>query len=409
MSESQTSPETQTEPQTLESQTPDDASASPRRTRTIIVTVLVLVVLMAALYGWRTWRMGGGAGWPQQATPVTATVLAARTVPDTMDVVGSLSAVREVTLAPETSGRVSGLHFRAGQHVGANALIVQLYDGPEKADLAAARARADFAALQLKRSEELAPTGAEPREVLQQRRAELAQARAEVGQIEARLRQKQVRAPFSGKLGIRRVNPGQYMNPGDPVATLTALDRLYVDFTLPQQDLGRLGDGTSLTLTSDAWPGRTFTARISTIEPQVSKDTRNVTAQAVLANPDGALRPGMYVSVALKLGEQDDALVLPVTAIQTSAQGDSVIVIRGENARKGGKAEIVPVTTGRRMGDEVVVTGKLSPGDVVVAQGQLRVQPGSEVTVAQLIGSEATKTPKAATPAKADNADAGAR
>ena len=373
------------------------------RTRTILVTVLVLVVLMAAIYGWRMMRMGGAQGWPQQATPVAATVLGARRVADTRALVGSLSAVREVTLAPETSGRVSGLHFRAGQDVRAGALLVQLYDAPEKADLAAARARADFARLQLERSQELAPSGAEPREVLQQRRAEHAQALAAVAQIEARLRQKQVRAPFAGRLGIRQVDPGQYMNPGDAVATLTALDRLYVDFAIPQQELSRLRPGDSVTLTSDAWPERTFTARLETIEPQVSRETRNVTAQAVIANPDGALRPGMYVKVALELGVDPQALVLPVTAIQTSAQGDSVIVIRGTNPRKGGKAEIVPVTTGQRMGDDVVVTGKLSPGDVVVAQGQLRVQPGSEVTVSQLIGDNTAKA------AKPDGTEAGAR
>ncbi|MBH0114415.1 efflux RND transporter periplasmic adaptor subunit [Novosphingobium sp. YJ-S2-02] len=373
------------------------------RTRTILVTVLVLVVLMAAIYGWRMMRMSGAQGWPQQATPVAATVLGARRVADTRALVGSLSAVREVTLAPETSGRVSGLHFRAGQDVRAGALLVQLYDAPEKADLAAARARADFARLQLERSQELAPSGAEPREVLQQRRAEHAQALAAVAQIEARLRQKQVRAPFAGRLGIRQVDPGQYMNPGDAVATLTALDRLYVDFAIPQQELSRLRPGDSVTLTSDAWPERTFTARLETIEPQVSRETRNVTAQAVIANPDGALRPGMYVKVALELGVDPEALVLPVTAIQTSAQGDSVIVIRGTNPRKGGKAEIVPVTTGQRMGDDVVVTGKLSPGDVVVAQGQLRVQPGSEVTVSQLVGGETAKA------AKPDGTEAGAR
>lgn len=366
---------------------PGAQAAPARQMRTIIITLVVLVALIGVIYGWRTMRMGGAQGWPQQATPVAATVLAARDVPDTTQVVGSLSAVREVMLAPETSGRVSGLHFEAGQRVGTNALLVQLYDSPERAELAAARARADFAALQLKRSENLAPDGAEPRQVLEQRRSELAQARAEVGQIEARLRQKQVRAPFAGQLGIRRVNPGQYMNPGDPVATLTALDRLYVNFTLPQQDLAHLSTGAAVTLTSDAWPGRVFTAHLTAIEPQISKDTRNVTAQAALANSDGALRPGMYVSVELTLGKQDDALVLPVTAIQTSAQGDSVIVIRGKDPHKSGKAEIVPVTAGRRMGDEVVVTGKLKPGDVVVAQGQVRVQPGSKVTVSQLIRS----------------------
>ena len=135
-------------------------------------------------------------------------------------------------------------------------------------------------------------------------------------------------------------------------------------------------------MTSDAWPGRRFTAKVNAIEPKIGQDTRNVTVQALLPNPDRALRPGMYVTAALELPVQQGALLVPATAIQTSAQGDSVIVIRGKNARTGGKAEVVPVQTGRRVGNEVVVTSGIRPGDMIVTEGQLRVQPGAEVKVA---------------------------
>ena len=367
---------------------PEPSRAAPRLirpTRTMLLTIVLLFVLLGTLYLWRGWRASQAQAWQPQAVSVAAMVVQSRDIPAALEAVGSLHAVREVTLSPEIAGRVSAIHFEAGQPVGAGALLVQLFDGPERADHRAAQAKAAFAGLQVARSQELAPTGAEPRETLEQRRADRDQAAAAVQQIDARLVQKQVRAPFAGILGIRQVNLGQYLNPGDAVATLTALDSLFVDFALPQQELSRLKPGATVIVTSDAWPGRRFTAKVNAIEPKIGADTRNVSVQALLPNVDRALRPGMYVTAALELPAQQGALLVPATAIQTSAQGDSVIVIRGSNARVGGKAEIVPVQTGRRVGNDVVVTRGLNAGDVIVTEGQLRVQPGAEVKVAGAI------------------------
>lgn len=353
-----------------------------RPMRTIALTIAILTLLFGALYLWRDWRAGQAQAWEPQAVLVAAMVAQPQDIPAALEAVGNIRAVQEVTLSPEVAGRVSAIHFEAGREVGAGALLVQLFDGPERADRRAAQAKATFAGVQVARSQALAPTGAEPRETLEQRRADRDQAAAAVQQIDARLIQKQVRAPFAGVLGIRKVNLGQYLNPGDAVATLTALDSLFVDFALPQQELSRLKPGSAVIVTSDAWPGRHFTARVNAIEPKIGEDTRNVTVQALLPNPDRALRPGMYVTAALELPVQQGALLVPATAIQTSAQGDSVIVVRGKNARVGGKAEVVPVQTGRRVGNDVVVTSGIRPGDVIVTEGQLRVQPGVEVKVA---------------------------
>lgn len=355
---------------------------SPQR-RTILLTVLILALILAALFLWRTLRTGEGQSPQQQTLSVAAMPVDARDVPVSLEAIGSLTAVREVVLSPEVAGRVSAIRFEAGSQVSAGVLLVQLFDGPERADRQAAQAKAAFAQLQLARSDELAPTGAESRELLEQRRAERDQAVAAVRQLDARLIQKQVRAPFAGQIGIRRVNLGQFLNPGDPIATLTDLSSLYVEFALPQQNLGLLRPGATVNVASDAFPGRTFIARVNAVEPQIGADTRNLIVQAVLPNPDRVLRPGMYVTASLVLPPQTEALVVPTTAIQTSAQGNSVIVIRGKDARKGGKAEIVPVQTGRRVGNDVVITSGLKPGDVVITEGQLRVQPGAEVTVAQ--------------------------
>lgn len=350
--------------------------------RPLLIALVAVLLLFALLYGWRTARSAAAPQGAPPPVPVAAIAVEPTEVPAALEAVGSLRAVREVMLAPEVAGRIVAIRFEAGMRVGAGAPLVQLYDAPERADRSAARARADFAGVQLARSQELAPSGAEPRELLQQRRAERDQAVASVQQFDARIAQKQVRAPFAGVLGVRRVNPGQYLNPGDPIATLTALDALYVDFALPQQELARLHVGATVNVTVDAWPGRVFAARVNAIEPRIGADTRNVSVQAMLSNRDGALRPGMSVTAALALPPEQGALVVPATAIQTSASGDSVTVIRGPDARRKGKAEAVSVTTGRRIGNRVIVTRGLKPGDVVVTEGQLRVQPGADVVVA---------------------------
>lgn len=360
-----------------------------RRIRQTAIVVGAVAAIFLLLFLWRSWLSSGPPPPAAQPTAVVATVVSPAAVPAALEAVGSLRAVREVMLAPEVAGRITAIRFTPGQRVGAGATLVQLNDGPDRADRAAAAAKAEFARLQLARSRQLVPAGAESREMLQQRQAEYDQAIAAVRQLDARLAQKRIAAPFAGEVGLRRVNLGQYLNPGDAVASLTALDQLYVDFSLPQQELAKLAVGSEVRVTSDAWPGRAFTARVTTVEPRIAEDSRNVWVQGLLANPDRALRPGMYVNAALSLPPLADALAVPVTAIVTSAQGDSVVVIRGENARREGKAQMVSITTGRRFGNSVVVTKGLKAGDVVVTEGQLRIQPGAVVRVTKLISAVA--------------------
>lgn len=379
-------------------QTPDDRPDERRgpQIRQVVIVLGAVVLIFLLLFGWRAWRNSAPPPPPPPPTGVVATVVNSTNVPSALMAVGSLRAVREVMLAPEVAGRVSAIRFSPGDRVGAGATLIQLYDGPERADRAAAVARANLARLQLARSRELVPLGAESREVLQQRQAEYAQAVAAISQLDARLTQKRVAAPFAGEIGVRRVNLGQYLNPGDTVASLTDLSQLYVDFTVAQQELAKLTIGSEVVVTSDAWPGRRFTARVTTIEPRVAEDSRNIWVQGVVANPDRALRPGMYISASLTLPPVPASLVVPATAIMTSAQGDSVVVVRGANASREGKAEIVGVTTGLRFGNSVVVSKGLKPGDVVVTEGQLRVQPGANLKVSKLLPASGEPAPASA-------------
>lgn len=373
-----------------------DNATRAQRFRQIAIVLGAVVLIFLALFGWRTWKNSAPPPPPPPPTGVVATVVNPTDVPASLTAVGSLRAVREVMLAPEVAGRISGIHFVPGQWVGAGATLVQLYDGPERADRSAAIAKANLARLQLARSRELVPAGAESREVLQQRQAEYQQAVAAIQQLDARLQQKRIVAPFAGQIGVRRVNLGQYLNPGDQVASLTDLGQLYVDFTVAQQELAKLTVGSEVVVTSDAWPGRTFAARVTTIEPRVAEDSRNIWIQGVVANPDRALRPGMYIQASLTLPPVPASLVVPSTAIMTSAQGDSVVVIRGKNAGREGNAEIVGVQTGSRFGNSVVISKGLKPGDVVVTEGQLRVQPGAPVKVARLIPATGAPAPQPA-------------
>lgn len=370
------------------------STAALSRTKPIVISVVGLVVVFGLLYAWRAVRSGGAEQQAMPPMPVSTIRAAPRSVADEWQAVGSLQAVHEVLLAPDTSGRVTAVNFDAGQSVKEGAVLIQLYDAPEQADRAAAVAKADFAQLQLRRSQALAPTGAEPRELLEQHKADAAQAAAAVRQLDARIQQKSIRAPFSGQLGIRRINLGQYLTAGDAIATLTQLDPLYVNFTLPQQDMPGLTSGAPVQVTVDAVPGRVFTARISAIEPRIDGETRNVAVQALLPNTDRVLKPGMYVTARLVLPATTDNIVLPLTAIQTSASGDSVVVVKGADAQGVGKAVAVPVITGRRLGEEVLVTQGVKPGDVVVMAGQNRLPPGATVKINSTPPS-ATATPDA--------------
>ncbi|HAT3677015.1 efflux RND transporter periplasmic adaptor subunit [Serratia marcescens] len=345
------------------------------------ISLVGLLVIFGGLYAWRAARAGGAAP-PARAPALVSTVhVQPRTVAGVLQAVGSLQAVREVVLAPDTAGRVTALSFTAGQIVKEGTTLVQLYDAPEQADRSAAEARANFAQLQLRRSQALASSGAEPRELLEQRKTEADQAAAAVRQLDARIQQKNIRAPFSGQLGIRRINLGQYLNAGEAIATLTQLDLMYVNFTLPQQELSRLALGARVQVTVDAVPGKIFDAEVSTIEPRIDGETRNVAVQAILSNTDNLLKSGMYAVAKLELPATEHAIALPLTAIQTSASGDSVVLVQEADAQGIGKAVAVPVITGRRLGDDVLVTQGVKSGDIVVVAGQNRLLPGGKVKI----------------------------
>lgn len=363
----------------------EQASASARRASpwtAILVSVVAIALIGGGLWYWRSSKLHGAGGWAGGGPiDVVATTLEPQAVPVRVEALGELRAVNQVTLSAEVAGRVAALSFKPGQRVKAGTVLVQLDDSVEQADLTAARAAAAFAQQQLERASELAATGATSREILQQRQAERDQAAAQVQQLEARIRQKRIRAPFDGELGLRRIDLGQYLEPGEAVVTLSALDRLYANFDVPQQELSRIRVGQPVQVRIDTAGAELIQATISAIEPQVGRDTRNATIQAEVVNRGRMLQPGMYVTVSVMLPPDPDALTLPVSAVMTSPSGDAAVLVRGLSPERIGKAEIARIVVGRRIGDHVVIARGLGPGDVVVTEGQLRVRPGAELRV----------------------------
>jgi multidrug efflux system membrane fusion protein len=373
----------------------------PRTVRWLVIVGLLLAIVLGGLYGFNRFREQAIATYFANNKPPPALISAveAKTegVPRFATGIGSIAAVHQVTINPEVGGRVTKIFFEPGASVKAGDPLVQLNDGPERGDLASYEAQVRLAQIEVARSSQLAQRQFASRETLDQRQSQLDQAQAMILKTEALIAQKLIRAPFSGQLGTRQVEVGQYLTPGAPIVTLTDLSTLYVNFTLPSQSRAQISVGQRLNVTADAYPGRIFTAEITTIEPQVSADTRTMTVQATMANPDNALLPGMFVNAAVVLPPQPDMVVLPETAVDYTLYGDSVYVIREDGKDANGKPILkairTPVKTGARWGNKVAILDGLKPGERVVAAGQVKVQNGAQVVVSASPAPQPPATP----------------
>jgi multidrug efflux system membrane fusion protein len=360
-----------------------------KRLRWFIGIGLLIALVLGILYGFNAFRSHMIATVfatmkppPAQISAVTAT---SEAVPHFGAGIGSLAAVHQVTITPEIGGRITEINFESGAKVNAGDKIVQINDAPDQGDLANYQAQARYATVQLARAKTLASHQYGPLETVDQQQSQLDQANAQIGKTQAIIAQKQIKAPFAGRLGVRQVDLGQYLNPGAPIVTLTDLSTLYVNFTLPTQLVPQIAVGQKVDVSADAFPGRKFTATVSTIEPQISASTRTVNVQATMPNSDEALLPGMFVNAALVLPADAQQVVLPETAVDYTLYGDSVYVIRADGADANGKPVLkafrTPVKTGLRWDNKVAILDGLKPGDQVVAAGQIKVQDATPVIV----------------------------
>ncbi|MFJ4457286.1 efflux RND transporter periplasmic adaptor subunit [Pseudomonas sp. NPDC089392] len=345
--------------------------------RTLLAWAGAVAGVLAAGYA----LMGSGSAQPVAATwPATKVALA------TAEQVqlarqnfasGELEAVNQVQVAAEAAGRITRIAFESGQAVTAGQLLVQLNDAPEQALRVQLRARLRNAEVILQRSRKLRAMNAVSQELLDNAATAADVASGELQHVEALIAQKAIRAPFAGKLGIRRVHLGQYLGAGETLVSLADISQLHVNFALGEQAAPEVHLGQVLALNVDAVRGQRFEARVVAVDPVVSK-ARLVQVQAALANPDGQLQPGMYAGVRLDAAQPSTVLAVPETAITYTAYGQTVFVAT-RDAEQGSRVSRVRVTTGERWQGRVEVTSGLAAGDQVVVSGQLKLTDGMPV------------------------------
>lgn len=314
--------------------------------------------------------------------------------------VGSVVASNGADVTTESGGIIAALHFESGARVKKGDLLVTLSAGTERADLARLQAQADLAQSEFARLERLYKLDAISKSELDRAQADLSAARAGADAQRAKLAQKQIRAPFSGQLGIRQVNVGQYLSAGTPIVSLQAINPVFVDFTLPEQNQAAVQNGQTVSVVVDSQPGRTFSGVISAIEPLVDSKTRNFKVRARFDNADEALRPGLFARASIGLARTANVVTIPQTSVSYNPYGNSVYVIQSVKGKDAdGKAvdELVVrrrfIKTGETRGDLVAVTDGLKAGEQVATSGLLKLQNDSKVKINNTVQPSASATP----------------
>jgi len=365
---------------------------APKRPVRPVLWFIIVGALLAVLVGGLVWfnyfrgQMIKQFFANNKPPPVAVSAAEAKSevVPNLLTAVGGLAAVHQVDVSADVNGRVTEIKFEPGTHVEARTPLVQMFDAPEQGDLANYKAQSTVAQLSLDRAKQLASRQFGPQATVDTAQAAYDQALAGIAKTEALISQKLVRAPFAGDLGVRKVEVGQYLTAGTAIVSLTDLSELWANFTVTEKDSGNLKVGQPVRLKVDAYPGRTFDAKITTIEPQISADTRNIRVQATISNPEKILKPGMFVTTTVVLPDKPAVVTVPETAVDYTLYGDSVFVIT-EKKEADGKTSLSAVRTfvqtGNRVEGRVEIVKGVKPGDKIVAVGQLKLQSGAAVSI----------------------------
>ncbi len=379
-----------------------------RRRMLIMLAVVLLIVL--ALGGYKAFSIYQQIQMftaPRPPITVAAALAEQRPWQERLPAVGSLKALQGVELSLEVEGIVKALHFDSGQQVKAGQLLLQLNDDQETALLGTAQADLGLAKVDFGRGSQLVGDAAISRGEFDRLTAQYRRNQALVEQLKASKSKKSINAPFSGTIGIRQVDVGDYLAAGTVIATLQDLSSLYVDFNVPEQALPRLSVGQQVLVQVAAYPGQTFPASLSAINPKVDEATRNLLVRATMANPDGKLLPGMFASLLILLPNPQPRVVVPESAITYTLYGNSVYVATPKKDKDGKlvnddkgqpqlTAEQRTVQTGERRDGLVVVSKGLQAGEQVVTAGQLKLTPGAAIR----IGEDKALKPEAGAPGK---------
>jgi len=338
-----------------------------------------------------------GAAFQPPPEAVTTIVASQEKWPSTLTAIGTVAAVRGVTVSADLPGVVDRISFESGQSIREGEVLAVLDMKQEHAQLAAAEAQRELAEINFTRMEGLLNERVVSRAEFDRAQADRRQADAHVGEIRAAIDRKTIKAPFSGVLGIRHVNLGQYLSGGDALVTLQALNPIYVNFGVPQQAIGQVRAGRSVRVSVGDLGGAEFTGQITAIDSVVDEATRNVQAQATFANPGAKLRPGMFVQAAVAVGASDAVISLPASAIQHAPFGDSVFVVGDLKDPKGATYRGVRqqfVKVGSARGDQISIVTGLKAGDEVVTSGVFKLRNGAAVRVNNTVRPGNNPSPK---------------
>ena len=356
-----------------------------KRMFVMLAVVSVLVTALGSLK-FRQFQAAAAQAASFQPPPEAVTTIVAQQEewPATLSAIGNVVAVHGVTVAADLPGLVAEIAFDSGRSVPAGAVLLRLDARQEQAQLAAALAQLELTRLNLDRMRGLVEEGIVSQADFDTADAEHKQAAAKVGEIRATIDRKQIRAPFAGIVGIRQVNLGQYLSGGDPIVPLQSLDPIYVNFTVPQQDAAKLRVGGEVGVSAEAMAGAEFIGKITAVDSIVDQATRNLQVQATLANPDGRLRPGMFVQAQVVAGAKRQVVTLPASAISYAPYGDSVFVVedvKNKNGQsyRGARQQFVKLEGAR--GDQVAVVSGVKAGEEVVSSGAFKLRNGAAVKV----------------------------
>lgn len=371
-------------------------------TKRMIIIIIGLILVVGGLGGIKGLQINRMIAQARQFAPppetVTTAVARTESWESLLTAVGSLEAVRGVMVTAELTGKVVDIEFEPGTMVSAGDLLAKQDTSTEEAQLRAAEATAALAKSNYDRMKELLGRKIISQSEYDNTEAQYKQAMAQCDNIRTVIAKKNVRAPFAGRLGIRLINLGQVLNEGQAIVSLQALDPIFVNFLLPQQELAKLQPGLTVRVTTDALPGQTIEGKITALNPQVDASTRNIRIQATVANGQERLRPGMYVNVAVVLPARDKVLAIPATAVLYAPYSDSVFVVEEKRSEKGGQ----PITAvrqqfaqlGEKRGDFVSVVSGLKEGETVVSSGVFKLRNGQDVVVDDRLSPVFNLTPK---------------
>jgi membrane fusion protein (multidrug efflux system) len=354
----------------------------------MLLMLFLVVLFIAGIAFWKYKQIQAGMAMGAKFAPppaaVTTVVVDSQTWQPALNAVGSMRAVQGVIVSTDLAGIVAEVAFESGTEVKKGALLVSLDSHQEQAQLRAAEARLELAKTDLTRKRELVAKKAIAAAEMDTAQSELQQAEAMAADAQALIQRKRIMAPFDGVAGIRQVNVGQYLNPGASIVSLQSMDPIYVEFSLPQQHLATIENGSKLRLGASGVDGERVEGEITAIEPAVDASTRNVMVQGTVKNAEQKLRPGMFVDVEVLLPEKEGVLAIPSSAIAYAPYGDSVYVVKDGAGPDGKPMKTVQqqfVKLGPKRGDQVSVLSGLNAGDEVVSAGVFRLRPNAPVQV----------------------------